>query len=81
MKKKTKKEEIKIEGKKVINETKKMIKEGQTRNLIVENKEGKQIVSLPLLLAIIIGVLIPPLVIAGLVIALILECTIKIRKE
>ena len=78
---KNNKEEIKIEGEKVVNEAKKIFKEGQIRNLIIENNEGKQILSLPLLLAIIIGILLPPLAIIGLIFALILECTIKIKRE
>jgi len=80
MKKKTKKEEIKIEGKKVINETKNLIKEGQIRNLVIENKEGKEIIVIPLLLAIIITIILPPLAIVGLIIALLLEGTIKIKR-
>ena len=79
--KKNNKEEIKIEGKKVINETKNLIKEGQIRNLVIENRDGKEIVVIPLLLAIIITIILPPLAIVGLIIALLLECTIKIRKE
>ncbi|MBP6891834.1 DUF4342 domain-containing protein [Candidatus Shapirobacteria bacterium] len=78
--KKNNKKEVKIERKKVINETKNLIKEGQIRNLIIENKEGKEVIVIPLLLAIIITIILPPLAIVGLIITLLLEGTIKVRK-
>ncbi len=78
--KKNNKEEIKIEGEKVVNEAKKIFKEGQIRNLIIENKEGKEVIVIPLLLAIIITIILPPLAIVGLIITLLLEGTIKVRK-
>lgn len=75
------KEEIKVEGKKVVGKIKSLIKEGNVRKITVKDSKGKIILSLPVTAGVIGAVLLPPLVVLGAIAALITECTITVQRE
>lgn len=74
-------EEIKVEGKKVVNKIKALIKEGNVRKITVKDNKGKIILSLPVTAGVVGALLLPPLVVVGAIAALITECTITVQRE
>lgn len=78
---KKQKEEIKVEGKKVVSKIKALIKEGNVRKITVKDSKGKVILSLPVTAGVIGAILLPPLVVLGAIAALITECTITVQRE
>ncbi|MFZ2199287.1 MAG: DUF4342 domain-containing protein, partial [Microgenomates group bacterium] len=58
---KKQKEEIKVEGKKVVSKIKALIKEGNVRKITVKDSKGKVILSLPVTAGVIGAILLPPL--------------------
>lgn len=78
---KKQKEEIKVEGKKVVSKIKALIKEGNVRKITVKDSKGKVILSLPVTAGVIGAILLPPLVVLGAIAALVTECTITVQRE
>lgn len=74
-------EEFKVEGKKVVNKVKELIKEGNVRKITVKDSKGKVILSLPVTAGVVGALLLPPLVVIGAVAALLTECTITVQRE
>ena len=74
-------EEFKVEGKKVVNKVKALIKEGNVRKITVKDSKGKIILSLPVTAGVIGAILLPPLVVIGGIAALLTECTITVQRE
>lgn len=72
------KEEIKVEGKKVVSRIKALIREGNVRKITVKDSKGKVILSLPVTAGVIGTILLPPLAVLGVLSAMITECTITI---
>ena len=84
-KKETKKEEFskefKVSGEKLVTKIKQLLKEGNTRRIIIKNEKGKVIMELPLTVGA-VGVLLAPVLAAvGALAALLTECTIVVVKE
>ena len=75
------KEEIKVEGKKVVSKIKALIKEGNVRKITVKDNKGKIILSLPVTAGVIGAILLPPLIVLGAIAALLTECTITVQRE
>ncbi len=74
-------EEFKVEGKKVVNKVKALIKEGNVRKITVKDSKGKVILSLPVTAGVVGALLLPPLVVIGAIAALLTECTITVQRE
>ncbi|MEI6690725.1 MAG: DUF4342 domain-containing protein [bacterium] len=74
------KEEIKVEGKNVVNKIKALIKEGNVKHLTVKDNKGKTILSLPVTASVIGAILLPPLIVVGAIAALLTECTITVER-
>lgn len=77
----TKKEEFKVDGEKVVQKVKELIKEGNIRSITIKAKDGKTIASFPLTVGVIGTVLVPVLAAIGAIAALIAECTIVVERE
>ena len=80
-KKSTKKEEFKVKGEDLVREIKNLIKEGNIRRITILNKEGKELIVIPLTLGVVGMVLAPTLAAIGAIAALVTECTIKVERE
>ena len=74
-------QEFKVEGKKVVNKIKELIKEGNVRKITVKDNKGKSILSLPVTAGVIGAILLPPLIVLGAIAALLTECTITVQRE
>lgn len=81
MKKKTEQNSFKVSGEELLKKIKELIKEGNIREISIENKEGKVIMVLPLTLGVIGAALVPTLAAVGAVAALLTECTIRVKRK
>ena len=78
---KTTKEEFKVNGDDLLAKVKELINEGNVRRIIIKNKEGKNLVELPLTIGVVGAVLAPVLAAVGAIAALVTECTILVERE
>lgn len=78
---KTKKEEFSLKGEDLVKKVKELIREGNVRKVTILDKKGKVIVELPLTVGVVGAVIAPPLAIAGVIAALVTECTIRVERE
>ena len=75
------KEEFKVNGEELLTKVKELIKEGNVRRIIINAKDGKTLVELPLTVGVIGMVLAPVLAAVGAIAALVTECTIVVVRE
>ncbi|HVI46368.1 MAG TPA: DUF4342 domain-containing protein [Chitinophaga sp.] len=75
------KETFQLHGENLLKKVKELIAEGNIRRITISDKEGKEIMSLPLTIGV-VGVLLAPVLAAvGAVAALIGECSITVERE
>jgi hypothetical protein len=72
---------FKVSGEELLKKIKELIKEGNVREITIENKEGKTIIVLPLTVGVIGAALLPPLAAVGAIAALLTECTIRVKRK
>jgi hypothetical protein len=75
------KETIKIQGEKLVNKVKELVKEGNVRKISIHEKDGKELMSFPLTLGVVGAVFAPVLAAIGALAALIGECSITVERE
>lgn len=75
------KESIKIQGEKLVNKVKELVKEGNVRKITIHEKDGKELMSFPLSIGVVGAVFAPVLAAVGAMAALIGECTIAVERE
>ena len=73
-------EEFKVSGKELLKKVKALIAEGNVRKISIRNKEGKNIVELPLTIGVVGAVLAPTLAAVAAATALVAECTIVVER-
>jgi len=78
---KTTKEEFNVNGEELLAQVKKLINEGNVRRIIIKNKDGKQLMELPLTIGVVGAVLAPVLAAVGALAALVTECSIVVERE
>lgn len=74
-------ESFSIKGEDLVKKVKELIKEGNVRRITVLNKDGKEIIVIPLTVGVVGALLLPPLAAIGAVAALVTECTIKVERN
>lgn len=74
-------EEFKVNGEDLLKKVKELIKEGNVRRVTVRDKEGKDLIVLPLTLGVVGIALAPMLAAVGAIAALVTECTIVVERE
>lgn len=74
-------ESFSVNGEELLKKIKELIREGNIREISIENKEGKTIVVLPLSVGVVGAALLPPLAIVGTLAALLTECTIRVKRK
>ncbi len=81
--KKTKASEdsFRVSGEELLKKIKELIKEGNVREITIENKEGKTIMVFPLTAGVIGAALLPTLAAVGAIAALLTECTIRVKRK
>ncbi|MGV9001716.1 MAG: DUF4342 domain-containing protein [Candidatus Saccharimonadaceae bacterium] len=78
---KERKEEFKVSGEELMGKVKQLVHEGNVRRIIINNKEGKTLVEIPLTLGVVGIVLVPFFAAVGAIAALATECTIIVLRE
>lgn len=76
----TYKEEFTIKGDQLIQKVKELIQAGNVRKITIQDKDGNQVLSLPLTIGVIGTVFAPMLAAVGAVAALLTECTISAER-
>lgn len=72
---------FKVSGEELLKKIKELIKEGNVREITIENKEGKTIIVLPLTVEVIGAALLPALAAVGAIAALLTECTLRVKRK
>jgi hypothetical protein len=75
------KETFKVQGEKVLNKVKELVKEGNVRKISIHEKDGKELMSFPLSIGVVGAVFAPVLAAVGALAALIGECSITVERE
>jgi hypothetical protein len=75
------KEEFKVNGQELVNKVKELIAEGNVRRIIINDKEGKTLVELPLTIGVVGAVFAPILAAVGAMAALVTECSIIVVRN
>jgi hypothetical protein len=79
--KKTRQETFKVEGGKLLEKVKELIKEGNVRKIIIKDKNDKVLVEFPLTFGVVGAVIAPVLAAVGAIAALVAECSLTVEKE
>lgn len=78
----TKKEEsFKVNGENLLKKVKELIQEGNVRRITIKDKNGKELIVLPLTVGVVGAVISPALAAVGAIAALLTECTISVERE
>ena len=75
------KESFKVSGEQLSKKINELIAEGNVRKVIIEDKNGKEIMSFPLTFGVVGAVFAPLLAAVGAMAALVGECTISVERE
>lgn len=74
-------EQFKVKGNEAVERLRELIKEGNVRNVIVKDKDGKTLASFPLTIGVVGIALAPMFAAVGAIAALVTECTIYVEKK
>ena len=81
MEKENKREEFKVNGDRLLEKIKQLIKEGNVRRVIIKNEKGETIMEFPLTFAVVGTVIAPILAAVGALAALVTSCTIIVERK
>lgn len=79
--KKIKEESFKVDGAMLLQKVKELIKEGNVRSIKILNKDGRELIVIPLTLGVVGALLAPVLAAVGALAALVTECTIVVERR
>ena len=74
-------EEFRVNGEEILTKVKELIREGNIRNIIIKNDDGKTLMTVPLTVGVVGTVIAPQLAAIGAIAALLTHGTIVIEKE
>ncbi|MHB8808353.1 MAG: DUF4342 domain-containing protein [Anaerolineaceae bacterium] len=74
-------EEFRVNGEEILTKVKELIREGNIRNIIIKNDDGKTLINVPLTVGVVGTVIAPQLAAIGAIAALLTHGTIVIEKE
>ena len=80
-KSKTYEETFKVEGGRLLDKVRELIKAGNVRSIVIKDKNGREIIQVPLTLGVIGAAVAPALAAIGAIAALITECTVTVVRE
>ncbi|OGG01931.1 hypothetical protein A2Z33_01695 [Candidatus Gottesmanbacteria bacterium RBG_16_52_11] len=78
---KKKPEEFSLKGEDLLKKVKDLIAEGNVRKITIKNREGRELVVLPLTIGVVGVVLVPVWAAVGAIAALVTECTITVERS
>ncbi|HWV57209.1 MAG TPA: DUF4342 domain-containing protein [Longimicrobiales bacterium] len=73
-------EEYKVSGDKVVSKIKEVIHEGNVRRVIIKNEEGRTLVEIPLTVGVVGAILLPVWAAIGAIAALVANCSIVVER-
>jgi len=73
-------EELVISGEKLLETIKSLVRQGNIRRITIRNKEGKNLLVIPLTAGVVGALLLPTWAAVGAVAALVTECTIVVER-
>jgi len=80
-KQKKSEETFRVKGEDVVKKVKAIIREGNVRRIIVQDKNGRNLVDIPLTIGVVGIVFAPVLAAVGVIAALVSECNIVVEKN
>jgi len=80
-KKQTTEETFHVQGDRLIEKVKELIKQGNVRRIIIKDKNGKELAAFPLTIGVVGAVIAPVLAAVGAIAALVTECSITVQRE
>jgi hypothetical protein len=80
-KQKNNEESYRVKGKDVVNKIKAIIREGNVRRIIIKNKDGRNLIDIPLTVGVVGIVFAPVLAAVGVMAALLSECDIVVERN
>jgi len=78
--KRTRTEELSINGEKLVSTVKEIIRQGNVRRVSVRNKDGVTLIEIPLTLGVVGALLLPTVAALGAIAALVTQCTIVVER-
>lgn len=76
-----KKESFEVKGNELLTKIKKIVQEGNIRRITIKDKNGKELIVLPLTVGAVGAILAPALAAVGAIAALVTDCTITIERK
>lgn len=73
-------EEIKVNGKNLVNEIERLLREGEVRQIRIK-QNGKVLLDIPIIWAVLGTIVAPPLAAVGAIAAVVSECTIEVIRK
>ena len=77
----TTQDQFKIYGHELISKVKELIKEGNVRRIIIKNEKGKEMMEIPVTIAVVGAVFAPVLAAVGALAALMTKCTLEVERK
>ncbi|HSE60907.1 MAG TPA: DUF4342 domain-containing protein [Candidatus Saccharimonadales bacterium] len=74
-------EQFRVNGEEVVAKVKELLHEGNVRRIVIQDKDGKTVMELPLTIGVVGAVFAPVLAAVGAAAALLTECTILVVRE
>jgi hypothetical protein len=74
-------EEFQLDGDKILEKIKEILREGNIRRIIIKNEDGRVLMDIPVTLGVVGAVLAPQLAAIGAVAALLTRCTLIVEKN
>jgi hypothetical protein len=78
---KTRREEHKVQGEKIVAKIKELIHQGNVRHIVIKNDEGRTLIEFPVTVGVAGAVLIPVWAAVGALAALVTNCSIEVERE
>jgi hypothetical protein len=73
-------EEFHVNGEELLAKIKKLVHEGNIRRIIIKNKDGAEVIEIPLTVGVVGALLVPTLAAVGAIAALLTEATVVVEK-
>ncbi|MFN8400913.1 MAG: DUF4342 domain-containing protein [Anaerolineales bacterium] len=80
MNEKTRTEEFRVDGEKIVSKIKELLHEGNIRRVIIKDKEGKTLLEIPMTIGVVGALIAPQLAALGAIAALLTEATVVVEK-
>jgi Domain of unknown function (DUF4342) len=78
---KTRREQHKVRGDKIVAKIKELLHEGNVRHIVIKNDDGKTLIELPVTVGVAGALLVPVWAAVGALAALVTNCSIEVERE